>query len=180
MHVQVYRRFREAILDLIAKTATEVFNGGVIIAIISIVLSVVAILLGGWALLYSKRQAGYAKRQTDLMEEQDARKRREDADTEEWAPKFDEAVRQLMKVATRIFNNSNGPVYPYVFQDPSQRQRIETYLIIQPDPGRLHYIPRQTSTELLRLSIVRQTIQEVLDKIQKFKETDPNAKGLGI
>jgi hypothetical protein len=151
-----------------------------IIAIISLVLSVAAILLSGWALLYSKRQAEYAKRQTDLLEEQDVRKKREDADTEKWVPKFDEAVRQLMNIAPRIFANSNGPVYPYVFQDPSQRQRIETYLIIQPDRGRLHYIPRQASTELLRLPIVQQTIREVLDKLQEFKATDPNAKGLGL
>ena len=148
-------------------------------SLFSLFLSIVAILVSGWALRYTRRQAEYAKRQTDLMEEQEARKKREDASTEEWTRKFDEAVGEVMKIAPKLFpNNSLGSVYWYVFSEP-ERRRIETYLI-NAERARNHYTARQTSGEILRMPIVRQTIQEVLDKAKQFKETDPNANGLGL
>jgi hypothetical protein len=84
-----------------------------------------------------------------------------------------------MRIAPRTFSSNLGSVYLYVFPDPTQRQRIETYSITS-DWGRNYFSARQISGEILRTQIVRQTILEVLDKIRKFKETDPNAKGLGI
>jgi len=149
-----------------------------LIAIISLVLSVVAVLIAGWALLYTRRQADYAQRQTNLMEEQDARKKREDATTDEWARKFDDAVGQVVKIAPKNFPSSLGRVYYYIFSD-IDRQQIEKYLI-NADLGRNYYTARQTTGEQLRMPIVQQTIQVVLDKIKKFKETDANAKGLGL
>jgi hypothetical protein len=149
-----------------------------LMAIISLFLSIVAILIAGWALLYTKRQADYAKRQTNLMEEQDARKKREDATTGEWARKFDDAVGQVIKIAPKNFPSSLGRVYDYIFSD-IDRQRIEKYLI-NADLGRNYYTARQTTGEQLRMPIVQQTIQIVLDKIETFKKTDNNAKGLSL
>jgi hypothetical protein len=150
-----------------------------IIGLISLGFSMAAIVLSVWALIYTKRQAEYARRQTELMEQQESRKKREDATTDEWAKKFDEAVAQAMTIAPKWFNNSRGAVYPCVFQDQELRQRIEAYLIIA-DFGRNHHVARQMSSDLLRMPAVQRTIQEVIDNVKKFKETDPAAKALGL
>jgi hypothetical protein len=54
------------------------------------------------------------------MEEQDARNKREDATTEEWARKFDDAVGILMMIAPKRFTSSLGRISLYIFSEPEK------------------------------------------------------------
>lgn len=144
-----------------------------VIAVISLILSVLAILI-------SLRAERDTRRQTKIMEGQEARKLREDQGTEDWSKKFDEAVRELLAIEPKAFNDSRGRAFLYIFPDGALRQRIETYLI-NADLGRNHFTARSVNGEMLRLQIVQQTIQQVLNGLRDFRENDPTSAGqLGL
>jgi hypothetical protein len=149
------------------------------IAAISLILSVVAILIS----LKAERDT---RRQTVLMEQQESRRQSEEKSTAEWAKKFDEAVGAVRAIGPKMLpprlpeRDYSGQAYPTVFSDVALRQRIETYLI-DADPGRNRFSARQASSDLLRMPLVQQTIQEVLTRVKRLKETEPDtAKLLGL
>ena len=79
----------------------------------------------------------------------------------------------------RRFPKSLDEAYLYIFTD-ALRQRIETYLTYR-DPEHRNDHARQPSGELLRMPIVQQTIQEVLERVEKFKQAEPeNWEKLGL
>jgi hypothetical protein len=97
----------------------------------------------------------------------------------EWASKFSEAIRYLSNVIPRFFTGNAGPVgvgrpagsgYGLVFPDPKLRQRIETFLIHLESHTKMH--ARSVTAGELRLQVVRETIQEVLDRVDYVKKTD--------
>jgi len=132
------------------------------------------------AILISLGSVYYTRRQTQLIEKEQTRKQHEDESAAEWAAKFDEAVRVVQKISTQRISDSVGRASCFIFKSEMLRQRIETYLIKQ-DLGREHFPARKASSDDLRMPIMQQTIQEVLDCVKKFRETDPeNARKLGL
>jgi hypothetical protein len=140
---------------------------------ISLLLSIIAIVI-------SVRAFRYTKRQTEIMESQESRKQREDQSMVEWAAKFDEAASAVVTIVPRSIFGTGTPGYPSIFPDGELRTRIEAYLI-DADFGRNRFTARQANPEQLRMPIVRQTIQRVLDRVKEFRESDPeNARRLGL
>jgi hypothetical protein len=102
-----------------------------------------------------------------------------EAEDNEWADKFTEAIQYLGNVIPRFFTGVPGPPpagrpggsgYGLVFPDLQLRQNIEAHLIDLVSPTKMK--PRSLSTDQLRLRIVRETIQKVLDRVEEVKRTD--------
>jgi uncharacterized membrane-anchored protein YhcB (DUF1043 family) len=149
---------------------------------ISLILSAAALGVSVAAFVYARRSFSAQKRQTEIMERQEARKQREDQSTVEWAAKFDEAVRLVQSIGPKFMQTPQAltTAYGSIFADATMRHRIETYLI-NADPGRKRFSARQANSEHLRMPIVQQTIQDVLDCVKRFKENQPeSAKNLGL
>jgi len=142
--------------------------------------STISLVISAVAILVSLGSVYYTRRQTQLIEKEQTRKQREDESMAEWAAKFDEAVRVVQKIAAQRISDSVGRAYSVIFKSETLRQRIEANLI-DPDIGRERFPARKASSDDLRMSIMQQTIQEVLNCVQEFKETDPeNARKLGL
>jgi hypothetical protein len=144
--------------------------------------STISLLLAVIAILVSLGSVYYTRRQTQLIEKEQTRKQREDKVTAEWVAKFELAVDAAVKIAPSWIHSGAGQTNAYglLFPDPAFRQLIEAHLIVT-DRSRSSYSPRAASVEQLRMPIVQQTIQGVLDCVKKFKETDPeNARKLGL
>lgn len=132
------------------------------------------------AILVSMRAFYFTKRQTVIMETQEARKRRDDESTAEWTGKFDEAARAATSIASRSIFDHTAPSYVSVFPDGELRTRIQSYLI-DADFGRVRFSARPANVEHLRMTIVQQTIQQVLDRVKELREREPeNARKLGL
>jgi hypothetical protein len=67
---------------------------------------------------------------------------------------------------------AQGSGYGIVFPDPDLRQNIDTFLI---DRKGERMQARHVTPEQLRLQVVRDTIQRVLDCVEEMKQTDPEA-----
>lgn len=106
------------------------------------------------------------------MEAQEARRQTEAESIQEWSRKFDTAVRLLLAIEPKIFTDSRGRAFVYIFPEDDLRSRIETYLI-EADLGRNLFKARPVAAELLLMPIVQQTIQQVLDRVQEFRKKDP-------
>ena len=98
---------------------------------------------------------------------------------DEWAAKFSDAIGYLSNVIPRFFMGTSGPVgvgraggnaYGLVFPELKLRQRIETFLIYLESQNKMRARP-VTAAEL-RLRVVRETIQEVLDRVDHVKKND--------
>jgi hypothetical protein len=135
------------------------------IAIVSLLLSIIAVGISLTALRHSRRQ-------TQIMEAQEVRRQEDGKNVEEWSRKFDAVVRLLLAIEPKSFNDSRGRVFVYIFPEGDLRTRIETYLI-EADLGRNHFKARSVSPEVLLMPIVQQTIQQVLDGVEEFRQKDP-------
>jgi Na+-transporting methylmalonyl-CoA/oxaloacetate decarboxylase gamma subunit len=145
------------------------------VAIVSVVLSVLAILI-------SLRAERHTRRQTELIEQDQEEKKREKAETAEWAPKCEQAVDACVRLYPQTFDarRAYGRVFPLVFDDLNLCRRIESYLI-EADLGKNTSRARQIGPDQLRLPQVRQTIDDVLDRVKKFREAEPEyARTLGF
>lgn len=100
-----------------------------------------------------------------------------------WAEMHALAIRHLGNVVPRFYMGRPGPPgigraqgygYGIVFPDLELRQNIETYLI---DRKGERMQARPVTPELLRLQVVRDTIQRVLDAVEEIKRTDPEVAG---
>jgi hypothetical protein len=111
----------------------------------------------------------------------DDQKRQEEEDNR-WAEMYALAIRHLQNIVPRFLNGSpgraGGSAYGTVFPDLKLRQDIETFLI-ERKGERMQ--PRPWTRETLRLQIVRDTIQNVLDSVEELKKSDPGIAGrLGL
>ena len=100
-----------------------------------------------------------------------------------WAQKYALAIRHLSNVVPRFYNGRPGPPgigraggwgYGMVFPNPQLRQDIETFLIDRVGNG---IKPKPITPELLRLQVVRDTIQKVLDGVEELKRSDSEVAG---
>lgn len=91
----------------------------------------------------------------------------------EWAHKFTEAIRSLSIIIPR---HVPGPreAYDVVFTDIELRQRIEAHLInLERGFTGMTMQTRTLDVSQTRLQVVRKTIQDVLDVVEKLKVDDP-------
>jgi hypothetical protein len=97
----------------------------------------------------------------------------------EWAGKFSDAIGHLSNIIPRFFMGTPGPVgvgrpagnaYGLVFPELKLRQRIETFLIHLESANKMQARP-VTAAEL-RLQVVRDTIQAVLDRVDHVQKND--------
>jgi hypothetical protein len=98
-----------------------------------------------------------------------------------WAEKFAQAIRHLGNVVPRFYTGrpgspgigrAQGSGYGIVCPDLGLRQNIDTFLI---DRKGERMQARHLTPEQLRLQVVRDTIQRVLDCVEEMKQTDPEA-----
>jgi hypothetical protein len=104
-----------------------------------------------------------------------------------WAEMYATAIRHLQNVVPRFYGGrqgppgvgrAGGPAYGIVFPDFEVRQNIETFLI---DRKGERMQARPVPPAMLRLQVVRDTIQKVLDSVEELKRTDPEVAGrLGL
>jgi hypothetical protein len=96
-----------------------------------------------------------------------------------WAEMYALAIRHLNNIVPRFYTGRPGPPgigraggngYGIVFPDPDLRQNIDTFLI---DRKGERMQARSLTPELLRLQVVRNTIQKVLDAIEAINRDDP-------
>src|SRR5713101_4553157 len=134
-----------------------------IFTIIGFVMGVVGGISGVFSVLYTRKQAR-------VMQEELGRLLRQDNRAEEWAKKYDEAAALL----TRIFPGKfpTGPsvmtgAYTYIFQSEALRGRIERYLGRRGFWGAFQ--PTLPTGEQLQNPVIQDTIQQVLDLVEKFK-----------
>jgi hypothetical protein len=132
-------------------------------------------LVGGFAGILSwlnqRKQTTALQGQLEVMREQLLTVKQLEGTAAEWAGKFDEAAKALIKISpsTIITAPSTATAaYGYIFQDDDLRRRIEIYL------GRRRwfkstFLPTTLGKEQLQNPVVQQTIQRVLDTVAEFK-----------
>lgn len=107
-------------------------------------------------------------------------KKRQEEEDNRWADMFAEAIKHLGNVVPRFYGGIPGPSgigrpggwgYGLVFSDLTLRQNIDAFLI---DRVNEKMKARSLTPEQLRLQVVRDTIQKVLDCVEEVKRTDPD------
>jgi hypothetical protein len=138
---------------------------GKMIAVISLILLIAIFAIGVWTLV--------------LIRKQDRR----ETDAQIWTIRFDEAVHLVLKIRPVWLETPQTPnetsAYGLLF--PAElRKRIEFHLIFVPPSGSISEARRPTREQLLT-SGVQETINEVLDRAEEFKRTNPfEARQIGI
>jgi hypothetical protein len=93
------------------------------------------------------------------------------------------AIRHLKNIVPKFYNGRPGPpgvgrgggwAYGMVFPDRDLRDNIETFLIDKKG-DRMEAKPLPPT--MLRLQVVRDTIQKVLDGVEEMKRADPEVAG---
>jgi len=143
--------------------------------ILSILALIISTPIALYALKVSMESRTYTRKQVELMQKQEEEQRRDRATEEEWAAKFDAAVSAVLKTAPTWTKTPEAqvPTFALTFPDQVLIGRIERYLI----EGSLHLRPvvaRQIQATELRLPIVRETITQVLECVEKFKRDWPD------
>jgi hypothetical protein len=106
-------------------------------------------------------------------------KNQQEEEDNRWGEMYALAIRHLGNVVPRFYMGRPGPPgigraqghgYGIVFPDSDLRLNIETFLI---DRKGERMQARPVTPEFLRLQVVRDTIQKVLDSIEELKRSDP-------
>jgi hypothetical protein len=95
-----------------------------------------------------------------------------------WASKFVSAASQVVKIGpsgelVRSPDGSMTALYGLVFREADLRHRIELYLV-QPDSRRSTFFMQALDSQRLRLPVVRQTIDETLHCLGRFRAEYPD------
>jgi len=132
-------------------------------------------LVGGFAGILSwynqRRQNAILQGQLEVMREQLQTTKRQEGTVTEWASKFDEAAAALTKISPGSVQTGPNTVlvaYEAVFKSGDLRRRIESYLGTRTS-WRHKFRPATLTSEQLQNPVVQQTIQDVLDSVEKFK-----------
>jgi hypothetical protein len=100
-----------------------------------------------------------------------------------WTEMYALAIRHLKNIVPKFYNGRPGPpgvgrgggwAYGMVFPDRDLRDNIETFLIDKKG-DRMEAKPLPPT--MLRLQVVRDTIQKVLDGVEEMKRADPEVAG---
>lgn len=148
-----------------------------ILTIIFGLFGVVGGICGIWSLLYVRRQ-------TNLMEQDIQDRKKQDAEDDKWADRFENLSNQLRKINPRLQVKEPGVtnatwVYLTIFTDPKFRVDIENY-IVQMNPSETLFLPRKPQAYELRSPRMRETIEKAEALILKFKQEHPTvAQHLG-
>jgi len=137
---------------------------------LGLVLIIVGVFRGAQAVITEKND------ESEAVTKENAKQAKDD----EWAEKSTQAIQHLGNIIPRFFTGVPGPPpvgrsggdgYHLVFPELPLRQRIEAHLI-HLDSSHNKMQPRPLNVDSLRLRPVRQTIQEVLDRVEHVKATD--------
>jgi len=134
--------------------------------------------LAGLALIAAAVAIYYSQQQVKLQKAQAEKEKRRESETVEWAAKCEKAI-QLVTTVSPTWQHGGGG-FNIAFPDPGLRQRIGAYLV-EIDPAYLRVIHQKAVTpDQLQLPGVRQTIQDVLDAIEKVSRNPDHARMLGL
>lgn len=157
------------------------YDSGTVAVTIPLILAVIPILIALYALRVSLRAEKYGREQVQLMQEQETKRGREQASQDEWSAKFDAAVSAVQKLGPHwmVANGSQTNAYGLAF--PAELVgRIERYLI-EERSSRGIFRARHMDASQFRLPPVRDTITQVLDCANKFRQAWPDeANRLGL
>lgn len=158
------------------------YDSSIMALAITLGFSIIPILIALYALRVSLRTEKYARAQVKLMQEQEEKREREQASQDQWSAKFDAAVSAVQKLGPAWIQTKQGQTNAYglAFPGPDLVPRIERYLI-EDKLSRGPVRARQMDVAQLRLPLVQETVTQVLDCVEKFKQDWPDeAKRLNL
>jgi Arc/MetJ family transcription regulator len=139
-----------------------------------LVFAVIPILIALYALRVSLRAEKYARAQVELMNEQERKREREQATQDEWSAKFDAAASAVQKLGPHWMQANGSQTNAYGLAFPAElRERIERYLI-EERSSRGTFRARQIDASQFRLPPIQDTITQVLDCANKFRQNWPD------
>lgn len=116
--------------------------------------------------------AFYAYAQVRLIREERARRETEERELADWSVRAQDVVQKLIALAPRWWQGGEGfsqcPLYPMIVP-PELRGLVEIYLIhLNPSTSRAE--ARTLTPDMLRLTVVRDTIKRVEDCFESIRK----------
>jgi hypothetical protein len=144
----------------------------VVFTIVVGVFGIIGGICGIWSLFYGRRQ-------TKLAEQDIRDRRKQDAEDDNWAERFEKVSNQLRRINPRLQVQEPDTkgliwVYPTVFPDPKFRVDIENY-IVQVNESQTLFLPRKPQAYELRSPRMRETIEKTEALLKKFCQEHPRA-----
>lgn len=132
--------------------------------LVSTAISVIALigtLIGVW---YTRKQVVFIRSEKETRE-------RDEKETAEWSARATGVVLKLLALMPR--STANGPIYRRIVEDGELSALIETYLVHW-DIGRNKVEARTLGPDMLRMPVVRNTIERVEKQFDRVKEENPD------
>lgn len=133
-------------------------------------------ILGSVALLVAIVAAHYTRTQVILIRSERKRRELDAQELIEWSARANEVQQRLLPLMLRWNYGGDGtaagPLYPMIINEPALRGLIEAHLVCF-DIGRNRAEARTLTPELLRLPLVRNTIQRVEERFASARKESP-------
>jgi hypothetical protein len=135
---------------------------------------------GVWSLFYVRHQTELARRQTEMMERDFNDRKKQNAEDDQWAQRFEALSTKLRRINPNLQVQEPGVtgatwIYSTMYPDPKLMANIESY-IVQIDPARTRFLPRIAQPYEFRSPQMRETIEKAETLMQKFLQEHPFCK----
>lgn len=141
---------------------------------------IVGVIVGVLGVLYGRRQAELARRQTEMIERDINDRKRQDAEDDQWAQRFEVLSTKLRRINPGLQVQEPGVngatwIYTTMYLDAKFRVEVENY-IVQLDPAGTIFLPRKPQPYEFRSPRMRETIEKAETLMEKFINEHPFCK----
>jgi hypothetical protein len=144
------------------------------------VFGIVGGICGVWSVIYARHQTELARRQMETMERDINDRRKQDAEDDRWAERFEVLSTKLRRINPHLQVQEPGVngvtwIYTTMYLDPKFRLDIENYVVLLNSTGTV-FLPRKPQPYEFRSRRMRETIENAETLMQKFIDAHPSCK----